>query len=144
MCIDVAESLSEGLAVELAAYGQVGLLPEEILAVIDGAVRIFRRVVEIQSRHLEHLASTLTVASCDQGSVYIDEILSPGRTCGWRMHIRERTRNTAWKVLVLGTQVGDGSHVLQAVTFLLKRIIRCGSALYWKFLLAWISNGCFA
>ena len=27
------------------------------------------------------------------------------------------------------TQMGDGTHVLQAVTFLLQRIIRCGSAL---------------
>ena len=45
--IDVAEGLREGLAVELAGDGQVRLLAEEVLAVVDLAVLGAGQVVKI-------------------------------------------------------------------------------------------------
>ena len=72
-CVYIAECLCKGLAVQLTAYCQVGLLAEEVLGIIDVSLLIGRDVIQIHSRNLEHLSSTLTVASCDKRCVYIDK-----------------------------------------------------------------------
>ena len=130
------KAMSEGLAVELAADGQVGRLSEEILACNRRSrLRILRRVVQIQSRHLEHLTGALTVASCDQGRVDIDEVLSPGRTCGWRRQSGNARGIRPGRCCVLGRRWVIVRMIFQAVAFLLKRIIRCGWRPRWRSLL---------
>ena len=89
-CINTAECLRIGLAVQLSAYRQVGLFSKEILTVIDASVFVFRKILHIQRRYTEHLSRTLAVASGDQRSVHIHK--SPllekavDRICRQRAH----------------------------------------------------------
>ena len=73
-CINVAECLCKGFAIELSTYGQVGLFSEEILAEIYAALLCFRDVVQIHSCYLKHFARTFAVTSGDQRSMHINEI----------------------------------------------------------------------
>ena len=72
--IDVAERLRKRLAVELAGDGQVRLLAEEVLAVVDLAVLRARQIVKIERCDLEHFACALAVGAGDERGVDIDEI----------------------------------------------------------------------
>ena len=72
--IDVAEGLREGLAVELAGDGQVRLLAEEVLAVVDPAVFSAGQVIKIERRDLEHLARALAVGAGDERRMDVDEV----------------------------------------------------------------------
>ena len=72
--IDVAEGLRKRLAVELAGDGQVRLLAEEVLAVVDPAVLSAGQVIKIERRDLEHLARALAVGAGDERRMDVDEV----------------------------------------------------------------------
>ena len=72
--VDVAEGLRKRLAVQLAGDGQVRLLAEEVLAVVDLAVLRARQIVKIERRDLEHFARALAVGAGNERRVDIDEV----------------------------------------------------------------------
>ena len=71
--VDVAKAHGEVLCLELAGDGEVGLLAEEVLAVVDLAVLGERRVGRVDRGDAEHLAGTLGVGRGDDGRVDVDE-----------------------------------------------------------------------
>ena len=71
--VNVTESHRKVLGIELAGYGQTGLLAEEVPGVVDGAVIVAGDVVKVQRSHLEHLACALAVAAGDDGGVDVDK-----------------------------------------------------------------------
>ena len=126
--VDVAERHGEVLGVELTGDGQARLLAEEILRIIDPAVRGTRRILKIERRHLEHLARALAVRAGDDGGVDVDEAAALEKLMhgvggsgadaeGGGEEIRART------------QMLDRAQILDAVALFLQRIVRRGRAL---------------
>ena len=74
--VHIAEGHGEVLGVQLAGNGQAGLFAEEVLAVIHLTVLGFGHIVQIQRRHLEHLAGALAVRAGDDGGLDIDEAVA--------------------------------------------------------------------
>ena len=127
--IDIAEGHGEVLAVELAGDGQVGLLAEEVLGVVHGAVGVLGHILQVQGGHLEHLTGALAVAGGDDGRVDVDEALvleeavdGVGRGGAHPEGGGEQVRP--------GPQVLDGPQELHAVALLLEGIVRGGGALH--------------
>ena len=99
--VDVAESHGEVLGVELTGDRQAGPLAEEVLAVIHSPLLRPGDVLQVQGRHLEHLACALAVTGSDEGGMDIHE--APVLEEVWMAWAAtERTRNTAEKRLVRG------------------------------------------
>ena len=71
--VDIAESLCEGLTVQLTGHGQIRLLAEEVFGIVDRAIFESGRVIEVERRHLEHFTGAFTVRACDERRVDIDE-----------------------------------------------------------------------
>ena len=71
--IYVLKCKSISLYIQLSAYGKVYRLAEEVLGVIYFSVLSLRHIIHIQSRYLEHLASTFTVTAGDQRGMHIDK-----------------------------------------------------------------------
>ena len=69
--VDVAEGLRECLDVQLTGHGQIRLLAEEILRVVDRTVFESRGIAEVQRRHLEHLACALAVRARDERRMHV-------------------------------------------------------------------------
>ena len=74
--VHIAEGHGEVLGVQLAGNGQAGLFAEEVLAVIHLTVLGLGYVVQIQRRHLEHLAGALAVRAGDDGGLDIDKAVA--------------------------------------------------------------------
>ena len=124
-CIDVAECHRVGLTIELAAYGQVGGLTEEILCIIDGAVFLTRCILDIQGGHLEHLAGAFAVTARDDGGVNVNEVTLLEELVD---RIGDQRTNAEYRLegVGTGTQMRDRTQILHGVTLLLQRIIRGG------------------
>ena len=73
--IDIPECQCKGLCFQLSADGQVSLLAEEVLAVIDGSVFCPRQIFQRQGGNAEHFPCTFTVAACNDRSMHINEVL---------------------------------------------------------------------
>ena len=131
-CINVAECLCKGFAIELSTYGQVGLFSEEILAEIYAALLCFRDVVQIHGCYLKHFARTFAVTSGDQRSMHINEISLleefVDRISGQRTNSEYCLEGISSR-----TEMCDTSQIFKAVTFFLKWVIRCGSSFYHNF-----------
>ena len=122
-CVDVAERQRERLAVELAAHGQVHRLFKEILAVVDRAVRRFRRVADGQRGHLEHLARALAVGAGQQRRVHIHKAaLLEELVDRRREHGADAERRL--KHVRPGPEVLDRAQILERVALLLQRVVR--------------------
>ena len=125
--IDIAERLCKRLAVELAGDGQVRLLAEEVLAVVDLAVLSAGQVIEVKRRDLEHFACALAVGAGDERGMDIDEIAlleefvdGVGDQTADAEHGLERVRAR--------TQMRHGTQILHRMAFGLDGIIRRGRA----------------
>ena len=70
--VDPGQSLGVGLDVELAGDRKEGGLTEEVLGIIHGGSRL-REPVEVEGRHLEHLARPFAVRGRDEGRVDVLE-----------------------------------------------------------------------
>ena len=73
--VDFAQTHSSKFALQLAGDGEIGLLTEEVLAVVYGTLLGAGRIGYIQSRHLEHLPRSLSIGGCDQRSMEVDKAL---------------------------------------------------------------------
>ncbi len=127
--IYASESHGEILRVELAGHGEVGMLAEEILGEVNGAVLFFRRVAEIQGGHLEHLAGPFAIAGGNDGGVNVDEApVLEEAVDGVGSHAAHP--EGGGEQVGAGTQVLDGAQVLHAVALLLQGVVRGGGALH--------------
>ena len=122
--IYILEGKGKGLNIKLSRYGKVCRMTIEILAVVYLSVLCKRKIVHIESCYLEHLSCTLTVTTCDDGCVYIYEIPLleefMNGICSNASHSEHCLKGIgSW------TKVSNCTEILEAVTFLLKRIISC-------------------
>ena len=127
-CIHVAECAGKRLHVQLAADGQIRLFSEEILAVVHFAVLGLRHVVQIQCRHLEHLARTLAVTACNQGCMHVNKISLLEKFMD-RIRDDGTHAENSLECVRSRAEMTDGSQVLKAVALLLQGVIRRGHAL---------------
>ena len=120
--VDVAERHGEVLGLELARNREVGSLAEEVLAVVDVAMVVERRVGRVDRGHVEHLAGALAVACGDDGRVHIDEaaLLEEGvdGEGGHGAHAEHGAEQVG-----AGAQVLDGAQELDGVALLLQRVV---------------------
>ena len=110
--IDVRERAGEGLALELPAHGEVGLLAKEILLRLAGGI----------GRYPKHLARALAITRGDDGSVDVGEFTFIEKT----MHrIGQTTPHPEDRSVEIGpwAQVSNRTKELRRVTFFLKRKI---------------------
>ena len=127
--VHTAEGHGEVLAVELAGHGQAGLLAEEVLRPVHGAILQTGRIVHIQRGHLEHLTGTLAVGGGDDGGVDVDKATvleeAVDGVCGGGANAEG-----CGKQVGAGTQVLNGAHIFYGVALLLQGIIGGGDALH--------------
>ena len=71
--VHLAQGHGPQFCLQLAAHRQVGFLAEEVLADVHRAVFGARRILDVQRRDAEHLASPLGVTSRDDGGVELVE-----------------------------------------------------------------------
>ena len=126
--IDLTERHGHALRPKLAGNGEGRLLAEEILAVIDRTVLVFRDIVEVERCQLEHLARALAVTARDNRrmhvgeAVLVEELMDGERRSGTHAERRvEEVRSRA--------QVRNRTQVFHRVALLLKRVFRRGRAL---------------
>ena len=124
--INIFKCLCISFAIELSAYGQIGLFAKEIPAVINAAIFVFRHIIQIQRGNLEHFSGTFTVTSGDQWcmNIYKFTLLEKFVNCigNQRTHTEYRL-----KCICSRTQMTDRTQVLKRMSLLLKRIISAGS-----------------
>ena len=120
--VDVAESHRHRLRLHLAGDGEVGLPPEEVLAVVDFAVLGAGRVLGVDGRHPEHLARPFAVAGGDEGGVDVDKpaLLEEGvdGVGNRRTDPEDRLEGVG-----PGAEVGDAPQELQRMPFFLERVV---------------------
>ena len=104
--IDVAKSHSTQLTFQLSGNGQVGVLAEEVLLVIDLTILGARDVVQIESGDVEHLTGALRIGSGDQRGVEIEETSVVEVFMDGESHGVTQTQHTA-KIVRTRTQVGN-------------------------------------
>ena len=73
--IDVAERHAEGLDVQLSADGEICLLTEKVLGVVDLPIVEEGRSRHIEGGDLEHLACALAVTCRHDGGMYVDKVM---------------------------------------------------------------------
>ena len=120
--VNIAERKRKGLAVKLAADGEVCRGAEEILREIHRAVLRARRVGRVKCRDAEHLARTLTVARRDQRGMHIKEAaLIKEAVDRLRHHGAHAERGL--EGVRARAQMLDGAQIFQRMALLLQRII---------------------
>ncbi len=120
--VDGTESSGTELALELSAYGEGGLLAEEVVVVDDAAVLVHAEVVEVLSGDLKHLARPFAVAGCDEGSVEVEvSVLVEVGVYGHR-HVVTDAHDGSEGVSAQ-TQVGMLAHIFEALSLLLHGIV---------------------
>mmetsp|Transcript_66685 Transcript_66685/g.182899 ORF Transcript_66685/g.182899 Transcript_66685/m.182899 type:complete len:547 (+) Transcript_66685:440-2080(+) len=70
--VDRAKGAGIVLAVELTGDGEVGLLAEEVLRIVDRPRRL-GRYCHVERRHLEHLAGALAIGARDERRMHVHE-----------------------------------------------------------------------
>src|SRR5574344_730311 len=116
-----AQSGGAKFAFELAANGKAGLLAEEVLFVVDAAVFFAGRVVEVEGAHLEHIAGTVTVGTCDERSVEIVETFLVEESVNGISHVVAHAAHSA-KGVGAEAQVANLAQKFHAVAFLLQGV----------------------
>ncbi len=120
--IDLTQSRSTQLALQLTGDGQRCHLAEEIVVVDDAAVLVLLQVVKVLGRNLEHLACALAIGCRDERSMEIVETMlvevlmdGDGHVVTDAQDCTEQVR--AWTKVSLLTQE------LQRMALLLQRIL---------------------
>ena len=125
--IDVAESHCHCFAFKLARNGKTGCFSEEILAEINGAVFVSRRIGRIKGCYSEHFACAFTAGTSDERSMNIDKssALEELVNCksGGASYSECRGEGVCSRA-----EMSDGAEIFKAVALFLKRIIRGGFA----------------
>ena len=126
--VHVSESQGEDLRLQLAGYGQVHGLAEEIhLAVLCSG-----DVVQVQGGHSEHLACALSVGTGDDGCVNVYEASLLEELMDGVGHHGAHSEHSAEHVCS-GPQIGDLSQVFHGVSLGLQRIVGSGSPFHHHF-----------
>ena len=126
--IHITKGEREVFGVELAGYGQVRALAEEVLGEIYLAVGRARDIVEVERRDAEHLARALAVGARDDRGLDVDKAaVLEERVHRLRGHAADAERRT--EEVRARAQVLDRAQELHAVAFFLQRVVRCGRAL---------------
>ena len=128
----IPEGKGEGLAVKLAADGQVCAGAEEILGVVHLAVRGLWHVFKVEGSYPEHLARALAVAGGDERGMYIQKApVVKEAVYGLGNYVA----NPEGGLEGVGArpEVLHGAKILKAVPFLLHWIIAGAEALYLYF-----------
>ncbi len=113
--VDVRKGAGEGLALKLAAHGEVGGLSEKLVGTAPDFLPVHRH-------DAEHLARALAVRGGDDGRVHVDEAALLEETVDRVGHAAADAEDRSEEVRPRA-EVGDGAHELHRVTFLLERII---------------------
>ena len=116
-------------AVQLSADGKIGGLAEEVLAKVHLSLLGLGNVVQIQSSHLKHLPCPLAVAACDQRGMDIHEASLVEKAVNGIGNQGANTKDCL-KGIGSGAQMRNGPQILKAMTLLLQRILRSGSAFH--------------
>ena len=119
-CIDVGEGQGENLGLQLAADGEVGGLPEEVLGVIHQAVAA-GRVLQVQGGDPEHGTGSLGVAGGDHGRLDVLEAALLEEVVDGVGHGVAHPGHGAEGVGA-GPQVGDFPQEFQGMTLLLEGV----------------------
>ena len=127
--VHLAERHRHALRLQLAGNRQRGLLGEEILAVIDGAVFCARRVLHVQRRDLEHFARALAVAAGDDRRVHIDKAVLVEELVD-RIGCRGTHAERRVEQVRARAQMRDRAQILDGVALFLQWVFRRGSALH--------------
>ena len=139
-CIGVlcAESGSKGVdgtqcrctqfAFQLSGNRKRGLLTEEIIVVDDFPVIVLFQVVEILGGHLKHIACSLTVASCNQRRMEIEETMLMEIGVDSHGHVVADAHDST-KHIGTQAQMSMLAHILKTLSFLLHRIVSTASAI---------------
>ena len=125
--IDIAESHAESFAVQLAGYGQIGGLAEEVFLEIHIALVVTRRISGIQSGDTEHFACAFSITGCDQRCMHVYEATlakeAVDALCRDRTDAEHRTEQVGARAqMCLCAQVFD------SMTLLLQRVGRISHA----------------
>ena len=120
-CIDLTQRGSTELAFQLAADGEGGELAEKVLLPVDGTVLLAGRVLGVEGRDVEHLASTLAVAGGDKRRVEIEEAALVEESVDGHSHVMAQTHDGAEGVGAQA-QVAYLAQELHAVALLLEGI----------------------
>ena len=117
--IDSAEGRGSKLTLELAAHGEVGLRSKEVLGVVH--LSRLGDTVEVERRHLEHVARALAVAGRHDRRVEIVESMIVEVLMDGDGHVVADAEDGA-KGVGAQAQMGILAHVLEALTLLLQGV----------------------
>ena len=116
--IDGTEGHGAEFAFELSGDSEAGGLAEEVVTVVDFAVRAFLQVVEVFRGDLEHLTGAFAVAGSDEGRVEIEEAVLVEVVVHGHGHVVADAEDRA-ESIGAQTQMGVLAHVFEGLAFLL-------------------------
>ena len=120
----LAKSRSRKFTLQLAAHGEVGRFPKEILFEIDGTILIAGRIVKWQGGNPEHLSRTFGITTGDNGRMDIDKPLLIKELMNSKSQCVSHPEHGP-KGIGPETQVRDLPQKLQRVLFRLQGILFC-------------------
>ena len=121
--IDPSQRQGAQLAFELARYGQVAGLAEEILRIVDLTLLGTGRVAQIERRHLKHGARAFAVGSRDERRVPVVEAAVVEELVDGEGHCVTDAQHRPERIGA-GTQIGDVAQEFERMTLLLQRVGR--------------------
>ena len=120
--VDFSECRSAQLALELSAHGKRRPAAEEVFAVVNFSLFVFRQgSVEVEGRHLEHIAGSFRIRGGDERGVEVHEALGVEVLVDCEGHLAAQAEHRT-------EGVGAGAHmchrpeVLERSVFLLQGI----------------------
>ena len=124
--VNIAQRACKGLALKLAADGEVGRTAKEVLLGLGGRVWL-------QRGDLKHLARAFAVAAGDDRRVDVEKAALLEETMHGKGHLAAHAEDAAEEIRAR-TQMRDGAEEFRRVAFLLQRVGRIGLAEEFEFL----------
>ena len=104
--INLSQSRSRQLALQLSGNRQAGLLAKEVIIIDDRTILVFLQVVEVHRRYLEHLSGTLAIRCRNDRRMEIEESTIMEELMDCVSHIMTDTEYRAKRIRTR-TQVSD-------------------------------------
>ena len=118
--VDGTQGSSAELTLELTAHGEVGLTSEEVFVVLH--LTALGHTVKVKSSHLKHRTGTLSIAGCDQRRVEVVKAMVMEILMDGDGHVMANAEDST-KSIGAQTQVSVLTHILEALSLLLHRIV---------------------
>ena len=132
-CINLSQSRSGQFTFQLSGNSQARLFAKEIIFINDRSVFILLQIVQVHGCHLEHLACTFTVRSCNQRCMEIEEPSVMEKFMNGISHVMTNTEHCT-ECIRTWTEMSDLTQEFHRMTFLLQRIsIRIGRTVNFYF-----------